>query len=64
MTTRIRTLILILVLAAVAFTLCACDELDGTGDARREWNRNVTGRQRGIERPTVTPPVEVAERTK
>lgn len=53
MTTRIRTLILILILALVAFTLCACDEVEGTGDARLEWQREVLGRQRGIERPTV-----------
>ena len=53
MTIRIRTLLL-LAIALVAFTLCACDELDGTGDARREWQREVLGRQRGIERPTVT----------
>ena len=60
MTTRIRTLILILAIALIAFTLCACDELDGTGDARREWQQEVLGRQRGLQRPT---PTVVAERT-
>ena len=56
MTTRARTLILLLCIALVAFTLCACDEVEGTGDARREWQREVLGRQRGIERPTVEVP--------
>ena len=63
MTTCDRTLILLLCIAVVAFTLCACDEADGTGDARREWQREVLSRQRGLERPTMTPPAEVAERT-
>ena len=59
MTTPIRIAILLLAIVLIAFTLCACDEVDGTGDARREWNREVTGRQRGFQRPT---PTVVAER--
>ena len=61
MTTRTRTLILLLCIAIVAFTLCACDEVEGRGDARREWQREVLGRQRGIERPTPTPTAERTE---
>ena len=49
-----RTTILLLAIALIAFTLCACDEVDGTGDARREWQGEVLGRQRGLERPTAT----------
>ena len=57
MTTRTR--ILLLALALTAFMLCACLD-DGE---RSEWQREVLSRQRGLERPTVTPPAEVAERT-
>ena len=59
MTTHTRLMILLLAIALLAFTLCACDEVDGTGDARREWQREVLGRQRGLERPT--PTVEVTQ---
>ena len=58
MTTRARTLILLLCIALVAFTLCACLDLDD--GERIEWQREVLGRQRGLQRPT---PTVVAERT-
>jgi len=58
MTTRTRITLLLAVVLLGAMLL-GCDGIDGTGDARREWNRDVAGRQRGLVRPTAT--VEVIE---
>lgn len=56
MTTRTRTALL-LALVVVAFVLCACLD-DGQ---RSEWQNEVLSRQRGLERPTVTPSAAVGE---
>ena len=53
MTTRTR-IILALAIVLVGVMLCACLD-DGE---REEWFNQVNSRQRGLERPTVTPPAE------
>ncbi len=50
MTTRTRTIILLAVLAAALVVGCLDD-----GD-RIDWFDQVNSRQRGLERPTLTPP--------
>lgn len=60
MTTTQRRYALIIALALTVFLTCACLGDDGE---RSEWQAEVLSRQRGQERPTVTPPAEVAERT-
>ena len=55
MTTRTRASLLLLAIAVVAFTLCAC--LDN--GERSEWQAEVLSRQRGLERPTPTVIAEV-----
>lgn len=57
MTTTQRRYALLLALALTVFVLCACLD-DGE---RSEWLNQVNSRQRGLQRPTVTPPAERTE---
>lgn len=63
MTTRTRTVILLLALAIATFTLLACD-WSGDGEAWREWQEDVNSRQRQPGQPGTaeTPSVERTER--